>query len=75
MGEGRCPGRGFADSSVFLSIALMLAVFNFKKTFDKNGIEIEPELDISPGIVTYVHNFPLKIIPRSQKTCRTNQAT
>lgn len=55
FGFGRriCPGLQLADASVFISVAMSLAVFDFKKVVE-NGVEIEPEVDIIPGTIWYV---------------------
>ncbi|KAI3607132.1 cytochrome p450 [Moniliophthora roreri] len=40
-----CPGRFLAQSTLFLSIATILSVFNIKNALDKdeNVIEVKPE--------------------------------
>ena len=34
-----------ADSSIFLAVASILAVFNITKAKDRDGYEVEPEVD------------------------------
>ncbi|RCI13695.1 hypothetical protein L249_8212 [Ophiocordyceps polyrhachis-furcata BCC 54312] len=64
FGRRRCPGRYFADASVFLTIASMLAVFNIGKAVDELGREIEPKLEISQALLNHPEAFPYKITPR-----------
>lgn len=68
FGFGRriCPGRFFADSSLYLNIAQSLAVFNIRKAVDKNGKEIEVDARPKPGILTYPTEFDFQIEPRSE---------
>jgi cytochrome P450 len=68
FGFGRriCPGRYFADSSLFLNIAQSLACFNYEKAVDANGRVIEPVLRQKPGIMSYPTEFGYKVTPRSE---------
>lgn len=52
FGFGRriCPGRHFADASVWSVIANVLAVFSISKSKDANGMEIPVEPKFSSGI-------------------------
>jgi hypothetical protein len=67
FGYGRriCPGRYFADSSVWLIIARTLAVFDISKGLDDNGREIEPSALFMPGIISHPEPFKATIKPRS----------
>lgn len=47
-------GAHFAELSLFLNITNVLAVFNISKELDKDGKEIEPNLDFSTGVTTLV---------------------
>lgn len=69
FGYGRrvCPGKYFSDSNIFIVVAQLLAAFNIKKDVDENGVEIEPELDALPGLITHLKKFPFKIEARSPK--------
>ncbi|KDQ64911.1 hypothetical protein JAAARDRAFT_188186 [Jaapia argillacea MUCL 33604] len=71
FGFGRriCPGIHLADSSMFISIAMMLAVFNISKAVDPvTGKVFEPAAEFSSG-GNVVHPKPFKcsITPRSSK--------
>ncbi|KAF8630710.1 hypothetical protein AX15_002762 [Amanita polypyramis BW_CC] len=52
FGYGRrvCPGAHFAESSVYLSITGILALFNIRKAVDQNGQEVTPRFDFTTGI-------------------------
>lgn len=67
FGYGRriCPGRYLADTSIWLTIARSLAVFNITKGLDENGREIEPHVKFTSGLVSGVEPFKATIKPRS----------
>lgn len=65
-GRRRCPGRFFADSSLYLNIAQSLAVFNIGKAVDKDGREVEVDVRPKPGILTYPTEFEYLVKPRSE---------
>ena len=44
-----CPGRSFADSTLFLAIATMVATLDIGKARDAGGEEITPEESFLPG--------------------------
>ncbi|OJD10762.1 hypothetical protein AJ78_08313 [Emergomyces pasteurianus Ep9510] len=69
FGYGRrvCPGRFFADSSLYVNIAQSLAAFNFRKAVGKDGKEIEVDVKPKPGILTYPTKFDFRIEPRSER--------
>ncbi|GKU12184.1 cytochrome p450 oxidoreductase [Fusarium langsethiae] len=69
FGFGRrvCPGRFLADESLFISISRLLAVFEIKKAVDGRGNEIEPQISVTPGIISHIRDFPYAIKPRSEK--------
>ena len=49
-----CPGKDLADPSLFLSVAMTLAVFDINKAKDANGTDIEPLYEYTPGLIRYV---------------------
>ncbi|KAI0002705.1 cytochrome P450 oxidoreductase OrdA-like protein [Xylariaceae sp. FL0662B] len=65
FGRRACPGKLLADSSVWLTIARSLAVFDITKGRDENGKEIEPEVRFKPGAVSYPVPFKATVRPRS----------
>ncbi|KAG0699881.1 cytochrome P450 [Suillus ampliporus] len=68
FGFGRriCPGLHLADASVWISIAMSLAVFDISKVVE-NGVEITPELDPSSGTISHPKPFKCCIKARSAK--------
>ncbi|KZS91604.1 cytochrome P450 [Sistotremastrum niveocremeum HHB9708] len=67
FGFGRrvCAGMYFAEVTLFLQISSILATFNILKEKDADGVEITPQLDFTPGIVSRPEVFVCKIVPRS----------
>ncbi|KAF4580837.1 hypothetical protein GQ602_006974 [Ophiocordyceps camponoti-floridani] len=64
-GRRKCPGMAYANRLVFLTISRMLAVFDFSKAVDDNGIEIEVEAKAIPGLALHLETFPCHVRPRS----------
>ena len=54
FGFGRriCPGRHFADASLFIQIASILHSFNIRPPFDDNGLPIQIEPQSGDGLVS-----------------------
>lgn len=50
----RCPGRHFADQSVWLAAAALVATVDILKARDSQGNEITPEATFVNGFVRYV---------------------
>lgn len=69
FGYGRriCPGRFFADASLYLNIAQSLAVFNLAKAVDGGGRTVEVDVKMKPGILAYPSDFEVKVTPRSAR--------
>lgn len=69
FGYGRrtCPGQHFADNTVFITIAQVLAAFSIKQAVDDQGFEIGAKLEASPSVTTHPMPFPYSIAPRSSK--------
>ena len=66
FGYGRrvCPGRLFADETIFLAAAQILSSFALKKATDEHGEEVEVKLRVKPGIISEVMDFPFEISAR-----------
>ncbi|EJD46780.1 cytochrome P450 [Auricularia subglabra TFB-10046 SS5] len=66
FGFGRriCPGRHFADASVFIAIATLLKCFNFGNDI-QDGVELPPSGEIHTGTVSCPAPFQCTITPRS----------
>ncbi|KAG8158576.1 hypothetical protein KVR01_011698 [Diaporthe batatas] len=67
FGYGRrsCSGRYFADGSVYITIAQMLAVFQIRRARDANGNEIPVKLEAVAGMVNRPVPYAFQIAPRS----------
>lgn len=59
FGFGRriCPGMHIAEASIFIQVAITLAVFDILRDVDENGDPIVPVPDYTTAIVTYVSNL------------------
>ncbi|THH28148.1 hypothetical protein EUX98_g6047 [Antrodiella citrinella] len=67
FGRRLCPGRDFADASVYLLTANIIATMDISKARDSEGREITPLLDVVSGIVSSPKPFKCSIKPRSQR--------
>ncbi|KAJ5388935.1 O-methylsterigmatocystin oxidoreductase [Penicillium cataractarum] len=67
FGYGRrvCPGRYLADANIFLTIAQLLSAFNIRKAVDEQGMEKEYKLEVFPGLISHLADFPYEIVLRS----------
>lgn len=70
FGKRICPGKDFADESVFLTIAMTLAVFDIRKAKDECGNAIEPISSFQSGILSRPNAFSCAISPRSNEAAR-----
>ena len=63
-----CPGRLLADSTIFLTIAQSLAVFEIGKAIEGASDKIiEPVIGTTAGLVAHPLPFKCRIVPRSEK--------
>jgi len=69
FGRRACPGQHMAYSSVWLTVASMLAVFDIDKAKDKDGEVIEVAEDYSDGMVSCVATTKFM---RPMLTCLTD---
>ncbi|RPD62685.1 cytochrome P450 [Lentinus tigrinus ALCF2SS1-7] len=69
FGYGRrlCPGRYFADASLFINIAMILHVFNIDPPLDEDGRAVPMELKMTSSIVSYPEDCRCTITPRSEQ--------
>jgi len=70
FGFGRriCPGRFFADASLWLAIANVLCVFNVLRPLDPvTGEEFVPEAAFKSGLSSVPKPFACRVVPRSDK--------
>ncbi|EPT01022.1 hypothetical protein FOMPIDRAFT_1121512 [Fomitopsis schrenkii] len=66
FGRRACPGQRFADDSLWLVIASIIATFDIKRTVDDNGREVTPPMAFSPGLTSHPREFTCLMRPRSQ---------
>ncbi|EUC56105.1 cytochrome P450 family protein [Rhizoctonia solani AG-3 Rhs1AP] len=64
-GRRRCPGVHFAESSLFITVASILMVFNIKPAQDEGGNDILPSQRMTNSIVVAPEPFTFRLIPRS----------
>ncbi|KZV90273.1 cytochrome P450 [Exidia glandulosa HHB12029] len=69
FGWGRriCPGRYFADSTLWFAAAGLLSCFNLACELDVNGKPIIPTEEMHSGLVAVPAPFSCVITPRSEK--------
>ncbi|KAF8182235.1 cytochrome P450 [Mycena galopus ATCC 62051] len=68
FGRRRCPGKPLALSSIWITVASLLATFDITKAVDEKGNIIEPSYEYVPGGITTPAPFKCSITPRSQET-------
>ncbi|KAJ7915213.1 cytochrome P450 [Mycena leptocephala] len=68
FGYGRriCPGKLFADTSIFLICSTVLFLFNINKA-SKNGVVVEPAVGQTSGTVSQPLPFECTVAPRSDE--------
>ncbi|KAH7326950.1 cytochrome P450 [Rhizoctonia solani] len=64
-GRRRCPGVHFAQSSLFITIASILMVFDIKPVQDEHGNDILPSQRMTNSIIMSPEPFTFRLIPRS----------
>ncbi|KAJ7080673.1 cytochrome P450, partial [Mycena epipterygia] len=62
---GLCPGRHMATSSIWITVASILATFNIGKAVDDEGHVIEPSYEYVSGVISTPLPFKCSITPRS----------
>ncbi|EIW84513.1 cytochrome P450 [Coniophora puteana RWD-64-598 SS2] len=72
FGFGRriCPGMHLADASLWIAVASMLSLFNFAKTKDAQGRDVEPNATWTSGVVIAPKAFPCSVTPRNPSITR-----
>ncbi|KAI5121037.1 hypothetical protein M0805_008613 [Coniferiporia weirii] len=68
FGFGRriCPGRHFAENTIFVTVASILAAFNIEKALDESGIPITPNAEYMESFIRHPKPFKCEITPRSE---------
>ncbi|KAF9061653.1 cytochrome P450 [Rhodocollybia butyracea] len=67
FGRRQCPGMDMAESSIWMTIASLLACFDIVKAVDRKGRPIEPVEEYSSGMVCRPQLFKCSIQPRSPR--------
>ncbi|TKA78809.1 hypothetical protein B0A55_02231 [Friedmanniomyces simplex] len=62
-----CPGRVLAESSIYMTFAQSLAVFDIRKAVDAQGKEIVAEHKYGCGIISRPEPFGVRVTPRSER--------
>ncbi|KAJ7251337.1 cytochrome P450 [Mycena rebaudengoi] len=67
FGFGRrvCPGRHMAQSTLWITVASLLAVFNITKAIGEDGKILEPSYEYHSALVSMPFPFKCSIKPRS----------
>ncbi|KAL5514757.1 hypothetical protein ACEPAG_2073 [Sanghuangporus baumii] len=75
FGFGRriCPGRHFAEDSIFIQVASILAVFDIQMAVDTNDDPIVPKEEYISAFIRKPMPFKCKITPRSDKSAKLIQ--
>jgi hypothetical protein len=68
FGFGRrvCPGRVLAESTLFLTCAQVLAVFDIRPALGDDGKEVENLHTFSAGLIAQLGPFRVDVTPRSE---------
>ncbi|CAE6444893.1 unnamed protein product [Rhizoctonia solani] len=65
FGRRECPGNHFAESSIFIIVASLLAVFNIKIPQNSKGENVVPKLTCNNTLIYHPDEFQVKLEPRS----------
>jgi cytochrome P450 len=66
FGRRACPGQALAETSVWLSCALVLATLRIRPVKDAAGRDVLPEATMQNGMTSHPEPFPCEITPRSE---------
>ncbi|KAF8302327.1 cytochrome P450 [Clavulina sp. PMI_390] len=77
FGFGRrvCAGQAFAEATVWITMATLLATVNMKHALDENGKEIPLEEDFAGTMVHDPRPFPYRLEPRAPHLMNLLDAT
>ncbi|KAI0330736.1 cytochrome P450 [Cubamyces sp. BRFM 1775] len=65
LGRRVCPGRHFAENSLFINIASLLHVFDIIPAVDEHGIPIPVKYSVRSGLASMLEPFKCSFRPRS----------
>ncbi|CAE6528036.1 unnamed protein product [Rhizoctonia solani] len=67
-GRRKCPGLHYGESSIFIVLSSILAMYNISKRKDSDGAEIQPTIKDAPNSLTLeLEYFDFELKPRSDK--------
>ncbi|CCO35866.1 O-methylsterigmatocystin oxidoreductase Short=OMST oxidoreductase [Rhizoctonia solani AG-1 IB] len=67
-GRRKCPGSHYGESSIFIVLSSILAVYNISKQKDSSGREVQPEIKDAPNSLTLeLEPFDFAFEPRSNR--------
>ncbi|KAJ1300670.1 hypothetical protein OPQ81_002318 [Rhizoctonia solani] len=65
-GRRKCPGIHFAETTIFITTALLLSVFTFSKRKDSSGKEVVPRIELERNsLALELKPFDFEFKPRS----------
>ncbi|KAA1476342.1 cytochrome P450 [Dentipellis sp. KUC8613] len=67
FGRRNCSGQHFADSSVWISIASILAIFTVVKAKDAAGDDMPVDVAYTDGMISHPRPFKCRLLPRDVK--------
>ncbi|KAF9457685.1 cytochrome P450 [Collybia nuda] len=70
FGRRECPGRNMALSSVWITVASIMAAFDISKAVDKDGNTIEPSYEYLQDMICMPLPFKCSLKPRSKEIQR-----
>ncbi|KAF9022157.1 cytochrome P450 [Hymenopellis radicata] len=65
FGRRICPGRFFADSSLWIAITMLLATCELRCAVNEDGEEMIPEIGFTQGVAVTLKPFPFSVSPRT----------
>ncbi|KAH7884803.1 CyP450 monooxygenase [Phlebopus sp. FC_14] len=77
FGFGRriCVGKYLAETSIWLAIVSILAVFKIGNAKDEQGHDIDVIPEYTPGVIIHPKPYPFSISPRSPRSAQLIQQT
>ncbi|KAF8686461.1 cytochrome P450 [Rhizoctonia solani] len=76
FGRRSCPGVHMAESTLFITMATLLALFDIRPVRDQEGNEVLPQINMrSNALVSYPADFECSITPRSENAMRLLNAS
>ncbi|KAL1938285.1 hypothetical protein VTO73DRAFT_11736 [Trametes versicolor] len=72
FGFGRrvCPGQAFADATLWIAMAGIMASFDVRPPLNAEGVEVCPPAAFRPGFTRQPEKYTCRIIPRSGKMAK-----